>query len=155
MFMTPECSDLYEDWYCDQKEKNREPEHEILATYYQRKPVHAIRLAMCMHVADHRDLAICTTCFNQAVRILDWTETFLPDLLACMFKTASGEDHDRVLRIIRHHKGVISHSDLVRKWQIRGNSQTLRIILASLKESGRIEEINDRIQHIYVLKKEG
>lgn len=151
MIMSSECQSFYESWYCSEKEKNLEPEYEMLATYYQRKPSHAIRIAMCLHVAEHRNMCICSGCLETAVKILEWTEKFLPDVLKEMFKTSSGEDHDRVLQLIRSNGGVIEHSVLVRKWQSRGNAQQLRTILGSLKEGGLIREDHNKLQHTYIL----
>src|SRR4029077_19429685 len=76
------------------KRATRAAEHEILATYYQRKPDHAKRIAICLHLAEHANLTLCLSCFTRAVEILDWIERFIPALLRQMFKTSSGHSAD-------------------------------------------------------------
>jgi len=148
-----QASDAYTSWYSAHKRASRNAEHEILATYYQRKPDHAKRVAICMHLAEHGNLTLCLPCFTRAVEILDWIERFIPNLLRQMFKTSSGHNADIVLTAIRNAGGVIDHSDLLRRIQHRLNGQELKPILGSLKDSGVIDEHVDKLEHVYYIKR--
>jgi hypothetical protein len=140
----------YFDWYKWHKDATKDPEHELLSTYLQRKPDHAKRIAILFHIAEHGDLNLCSECFDRAVAILDWTEKFLPSLLKQMFRTQMGAEQDLVLRAIRTMPGgVVQHSDLVRRMQYRMNAQQLRAIIGTLKEGGRIEEWHGNLGHLY------
>jgi len=150
MVMEHRCDKAYRQWYVEQKEVWKNPESEIMATYYQRKPGHVIRIAMCLHIAEHRTLMMCEGCFMRAVKIVDWTEKFLPPMLKKMFKTQAGAEQELVLRTIRSVGGVIDHSDLLRKVQYQMNAGQLRSILMSLKDAKQIEERKDNLQHIYI-----
>jgi hypothetical protein len=143
----------YRQWYSDHKKATRNAEHEILATYYQRKPDHAKRVAICLHLAEHGTLTLCLSCFTRAVQILDWIERFIPGLLRQMFKTSSGHAADLVVTAIRNSGGVIDHSELLRRLQHRLNGAELKPVVASLKDSGVIEEHVDKIQHVYYIKR--
>lgn len=146
------CYRRYEEWYREQKETNKHPEHDLLATYYQRKPDHVQRLAMCLHVAEHGDLTLCVECFDRACRILEWTERYLPGMLRQMFKTSMGADQELVIRAIRSEGGVIDHSRLIRKLGYRMNAQQVRTILGSLKEQEVVEEFRNNLGRLYKLK---
>jgi hypothetical protein len=154
MYMSKECERRYNDWYGEQKEKNTHPEHEILATYYQRKPGHIQRIAMCLHLAEHQDLELCVSCFDRAVSILEWTEKFLPSMLRQMFKTQVGHDQEIILRTLRSVGGSIQHSKLVHKLQYRMNAAQIRGHISSLKEAGMVHEINGNLGHMYSLNME-
>jgi len=143
----------YNEWYNVHKRATKAAEHEILATYYQRKPDHAKRIAICLHLTEHHNLSLCLSCFTRAVEILDWIERFIPALLRQMFKTSSGHSADLVLTAIRNAGGVIDHSDLLRRLQHRLNGAELKPIIQSLKDSGVVAEHVDKLQHVYVIQR--
>lgn len=155
MIMSPECDEYYDRWYRESKKDWKNPENELLATYFQRKGVHTIRIAMNLHLSEHGTLIMCLPCFKRALGLVEWTEKLLPSMLRKMFKTAQGAEQDYVRRAIAGAKGgVIDHSILVRKVQYRMNAQQLRAHVLSLKEGRIVEERHDKLQHVYVLCRE-
>jgi hypothetical protein len=149
--LTPQANQTHVEWYENDK-RTRIVEHDILETYYQRKPSHLLRFAMCLHLAQCRTLVVCEDCWHTARRILDWTERFLPGLASRMFKSSWGEDQDLVLKKIAGKGGHIEHSELVRRMQYRMSAAQVRTILSSLKDAGTIKEVRSAIEHTYVLK---
>jgi hypothetical protein len=145
--------DAYQTWYAAHKRVTRNAEHEILATYYQRKPDHAKRVAIAIHLVEHGTLSLCMQCFTRAVEILDWIERFIPGLLRQMFKTSSGHQADLVLQAIRNAGGVIDHSELLRRVQHRLNASEIKPVIGSLKDSGVIAEHVDKLQHVYIIQR--
>lgn len=150
--MTPACADRYDSWYRTQKSEALSAEHELLVTYYQRKPDHVKRVAICLHLADCDNLVLDLACFDRAILIMDWVEQFIPPMLKRMFKTPVGHEQDLVLSSIKSAGGVIEHSALVRRLQYRMNAKQLREILSSLKEADMVEEIVDKLVHAYRTK---
>lgn len=140
MQLTGACLKMYEDWYRQSKETSKNPEHEMLETYFQRKPTHALRIAMSLHLARCGGLELCTTCFEQSFQLLNYMERFLPSLLESMFKSQSGLESDLVLRKIRSKGGQITHSELVQRLQYKMDAARIRNIISSLKESGDVDE---------------
>jgi uncharacterized protein DUF3987 len=152
IFLDAQTEKAYRDWYnTSHKHELKNVEHEILATYFQRKPDHAKRVAICLHLAEHATLTLCLSCFTRAVEILDWIERFIPGLLRQMFKTSSGHSADLVLQAIRNAGGVVDHSELLRRLQHRLNGAELKPIISSLKDSGIVAEHVDKIQHVYYI----
>jgi len=145
----------YDDWYRGEHQlESRRPEHEMLSTYYQRKPDHIKRLAICLHSTDCRTLNMCLDCFERALALLGWTEQFLPSLLQQMFRSATGAEQEQVLRTISS-VGIIRHSELVRKLGYRMDAQRIKSILLSLKEGNMVQELNDPLfGHAYRVKGE-
>ena len=146
------CEKYYDDWYRAEKKDWKDAENELLSSYYQRKPDHVIRIALCIHIAQCKNLTLCTRCFSEALAIMNWTEKFLPPMLRKMFKTQAGADHEFILNIISSAGGIIDHSDLIRKVQHRMNAPQLRSILASLKDYNLVEERRGKLQHVYIRK---
>lgn len=138
------------EWYENDK-RTRLVEHEILETYYQRKPQHLLRIAICLHLATCKDMVVCLNCWERALKLLTWTEKFLPALAGKMFKTAWGEDQEIVIRKLRGSGGTIQHSDLVRKMQYKMPAAATRNIINSLKESGIVKETRNSVEHSYTL----
>lgn len=151
MTFTKEGLSEYEKWYKWHKRNARNPEHDLLATYYQRKPSHALRVAICLHMAECNDLYLCSDCFNRAVALLDWTEKFLPSMFKQMFRTSNGADQEFILRYVAGAGGSIDHSTLIRKVQYKFNAPQVKAIVASLKEAGQIGEIKNTAMHVYTL----
>lgn len=154
MQMDAQCRAFHKEWYHEHKERTKNPEHPLLATYYQRKPDHIKRVAMCLHLAERYDLLLSLESFEHARAIMEWIEQFIPPMLQSMFKTSMGETHDYVLQALKHGGGLMKHSDLVRKVQHKMDAQKLRSCLASLKEANMVAEVKNNLQHVYFIRGE-
>lgn len=152
MQMTKQCFEAHREWYHAHRLKSKNPEHPLLGTYYQRKPDHVKKVAMCMHMAEYGDLSLTTSSLQTAIAIMDWIEQFIPPMLKSMFKTQLGEHHDYVYELILTAGGVVQHSVLVRRVQHRMSAGQLRTVLAGLLEAERIREVNTSLSHAYLIR---
>jgi hypothetical protein len=144
----------YDDWYrTEHQDVIKHPEHEMLATYYNRKPDHTKRVSIILHVIEHGDLEVCYDCFDRALRLINWTEQFLPPMLEKMFKSQTGEAQEQIIRLIAN-AGKLPHSDLIRKMGYRMNAQEIKTCIQSLKEARRVTEHVDNLKHFYTLMEE-
>lgn len=153
MSFSKQAMNCYVDWYRgDHQIESKQPEHEIMATYYNRKPDHIKRLAISLHMVEHSDFTLCLDCFERALSLLDWLEQFIPRLLEQMFRSSTGEELELVYRSIRQ-AGTIGHSDLVRRLGYKLDAQRVKGIIISLKEAGQVVELNDPLfGHSYQAK---
>lgn len=153
MSFTREAFHLYDNWYRQHKAIARGTELGLLQTYYQRKHDHAKRLAMCMHLAHHGTMNICSECWTLATELLTRVEYWIVPAFKDMFKTGSGLDADLVINTIKANNGVIDHSRLVRSVQYKMDAARLKVVLNSLKEGCLIEEKggHGKLQHCYLL----
>jgi hypothetical protein len=146
--------ELYDNWYrFDHTNEVKNLDHDLLATYHNRKPDHLKRIAICLHVIQHGDMELCDRCFQSAINLLNWTEQFLPSMLQQMFRSQVGEAHDLVLRFIRNEQ-PITHSNLVRKTSHRMNAAELKTVILSLKEARIVKEMVDNVGHYYTIMEE-
>lgn len=153
MEMNRQTRDFHKEWYSHHKEVTKHPEHPLLATYYQRKPDHMKRVAMCLHLVENYNLTLTLKTMEIAINLMDWVEKFIPPMLNQMFRSSMGEQHDFVLTTMKAMGGLVKHSDLVRKVQHRLTAQQLRQVVSSLKEAEQVEEIVNSLQHIYVVRR--
>jgi hypothetical protein len=152
--LDPRAAARYDDWYrTEHQEMIKHPEHEMLATYYNRKPDHVKRIAIILHVIEHRELEVCYDCFDLALRLINWTEQFLPNMLEKMFKSQTGEAQEQIIRLIAN-AGKLPHSDLIRKMGYRMNAAEIKTLIQSLKEARRVVEHLDNLKHFYTLMEE-
>jgi len=148
---TPDARELHRQWYHSHREKTKHPEHPLLATYYQRKPDHVKRIAMCIHMVERYNLLLDRDSLSYAIGLLDWTERFIPPMLTSMFRNQMGEAHEFVLSALRSYGPVVPHAVLLRKVQHRMGAGTLRSIVNSLKESELVQEVRNNLQHVYIV----
>jgi hypothetical protein len=153
MSFSPAAMKCYVDWYRGEHQvESKQPDHEIMSTYFNRKPDHIKRLAISLHMAEHSNFILCLDCFERALSLLDWLEQFIPKLLEQMFRSSTGEELELVYRIIRQ-QGTIGHSDLVRKVGYTMDAQRVKGIILSLREAGQVVEVNDPLfGHSYQAK---
>lgn len=145
MTFSKEAMQLYVDWYRGEHQiESKSPDHEIMSTYYNRKPDHIKRVAISLHMVEHGDFILCLDCFERALSLLNWLERFIPRLLEQMFRSSTGEELELVYRIIRQ-QGTIGHSDLIRRVGYTMDAQRVKGIILSLKEAGQVVELNDPI----------
>lgn len=153
MMMSTGVRKLHKEWYHHHLETTRHPEHALLGTYYQRKPDHMKRVAMCLHMMEQDSLEMTAQSLDLAIKLMDWIEQFIPPMLQTMFRTQIGEQHEWVLSLLRNNGGMIRHSELVRKVQHKLTAQQMRGVISSLREADQVWEIANSLQHIYILKR--
>jgi len=141
---------FFDDWYF--KHHRTPVSNERFAGYHQRKPDHLIRVAMCLQLAEWGGLVLQIGYLQDALKILNWTEQFLPEMFERVTASSVGSDHQKLLGILEKAGGSLSHSHLLRKVQYYMNARQFRECIQTLKESKSIEEKNDPLGRRYLLK---
>jgi hypothetical protein len=133
---SPEAYSWYQNWY-DQK-GGEAHEHKLFSGYYERKPDHMIRLAMCMTLGERDELVITLPALKQALAILDWTEIFLPHAFEEMSQTVQGEELARLLRQLRRLNGQGDYPHLLRLNSNRLTAEQFKRVLETARQAGLI-----------------
>lgn len=140
----------YEDWYSEHH--HQEIRDEKFAGYHERKPDHLLRVALLLRIAAEQSLQITPDAFEEALRILNWTERLLPDVFRTVAATEQGSRQQKILDILHKNGGKLAHSILLRKVQHIMNARTFFESMQTLTESGLVEEINTPVEHAYALE---
>ena len=149
--LEPDARDWYIQWsneLADVGDDNKQ-----YAGYSERKPDNALRLAMCMTVAEQDELKLSIPRLQKAVRILEWIESWLPGTFEQMSQSSVGEDHNRILRQLRSRNGMCGHSDLMRLNSSKLSGKAFRECMNTLIQSKLVDY--DGPTHQYLLTPEG
>jgi hypothetical protein len=150
--MTPAAGKWYDEWYNGQSLRGIEERQ--FSGYYERKPAHLIRLSMLLTLSQQSDaLVIEKTTLERARDILDWLELMLPGAFEQLSQTTIGEDHGRILRLLKKNNGEMLHSDLLRRVSGRMNARQFKDLIATLREAKLIDF--DTNKRVYFLTGEG
>jgi hypothetical protein len=153
MMLESTATKWYKEWYSGHH--GRGFDDEKFAGYHERKPDHLLRLAMLMKLASNRSLTIQIPDLDQALKILNWLETFLPGVFRMVAESTTGELHQKLLKQLANaSEQRMSHSALLRLNQHVVNARQFREAIETLKESACIQEVHTNLEHFYQLLKE-
>ena len=112
--MSAECKEWYTRWYVsNQKQKH---ENKQFSGYYERKPDHAMRLAMLLGISMGKEnhLVMEKEQLAHAVKILDWIEGWLPATFDSLQESLSGANTMLIIKQLKARNGEEKHSILLR-----------------------------------------
>lgn len=149
--MTPAAGVWYDEWYNSQT--LRSTDEKQFSGYYERKPAHLIRVAMLLTLSQHDALVIEKSTMVRSLEILNWLESWLPGAFEQLSQTMVGEDHARILRLLKKNGGEMNHSDLLRRNSGRMNARQFKDLISTLREAKLLD--HDSIRKVYFLTPEG
>lgn len=149
--MTPAAGQWYDEWYNSQTLRGTDERQ--FSGYYERKPAHLIRISMLLTLSSHDALIIEKSTLQRSMQILDWLESWLPGAFEQLSQTVVGEDHARILRLLKKNSGEMLHSDLLRRNSGRMNARQFKDLVATLREAKLIDY--DTAKRVYFLTPEG
>ena len=105
---TDNASEFFNKWYDNlPKELKKEGTIEHLQPYYERKHVHAIKLAMILSASeDYRDMVIHTRHIRSALRMLEDAETYMPRVFSGTGRSTNVEDVERLLNQFERNRSM-------------------------------------------------
>jgi hypothetical protein len=153
---TKEAHAWYLNWYHTRAAHYGDKQY---AGYFERKPDHMIRLALVLLAAKAdpakkgEDIVMTEYDLIQAEKILHWMEIWLPSTFEEMTSSATGEDQQKIIRILRAAGGSMNHSVLLRRVSSRMNSEQFKRYIGTLREALIVEW--DAATKTYTLTPEG
>ena len=150
MKLTKEADTFFDSWYMTIPD---DPPQE-LASFYERKHDHVLKLAMLISAAESSVLSITKAHLESAITAIDYAEQFIPEALAYIGASMQSSVVDLVFSIIRKsHPERMQHSVLLRKVYRRiKNKSDFGDIIEILHESGRINIEVSRAGRSYGVK---
>lgn len=147
--MTPNAQDWFDAWY--RRRDDKVIDDKQFAGYYNRKPDHLIRMAMILSIAEDDGHVIEIAHLEHSLKILNWTEQWLPAAFEQLNINALGEEHLRLLRQIRAAGGKIDYSTWLRKNSARMNGFQFKQHIQTMQEA----KLLDFDGKLYYLTPEG
>lgn len=136
--LTDEAASWWDSWYRKRRLTSADKQ---FAGYFQRKPDHLLRIALCLNASYERAetaLYLTQAVLEQALSILDRAESLLPSLLEELGSTAAGADRQRMLKQIRLAGGKLMHSVWMRKNAAQLNAEQFRRVIDTMKQAREI-----------------
>lgn len=148
---TQQAQDWYIHWYRTRPALRGDKQY---AGYFERVPDHLIRLAMIMRTALNPVATELTDIdLAHSMKILKWTEEWLPSTFDEMTETTTGADQARILRQLRENKGQMERSALLRKNSTKMNAEQFDRCMKTLREAKLVEW--EAVKKTYSLTPEG
>lgn len=139
--LTPDTVILYEDWYKDRIENPNPTGDNRLAGYFERKPMHLLKLAIIVSATHRDDLIITEQDLKEAMKLFDRIEIHMPKVFANVGKNPINADKDEVLEAIRFTGGM-SMGQLLDKFSYALRKEELAEVLDTLMIIGRVQFTN-------------
>jgi hypothetical protein len=138
VLLTPNAQDWYAHWY-----KTREGighDDKQFSGYFERKPDHLIRLGMILSAAEGGDVFVLEQRhLEHSLRILDWTESWLPGAFESLGATPLGEETARMISQLKKAGGTLKHSDWLRKNSSRMSATQFKQHVQTMREAKLID----------------
>jgi hypothetical protein len=152
VMMSSECRDWYISWYTSNQRTRHE--NKQFSGYYERKPDHAMRLAMLLNVSEGGNhLEMQRSHLQHAVRILDWIEAWLPGTFDSLQESTQGAALGGLIKQLKSRQGGAGHSELLRLNSKKMNALTFKQTIETGVQAGLI--IKDAKSGKYLLTADG
>jgi hypothetical protein len=150
MTFSPECQQLYYQWYRDRTAFLKTQE-ETVVEVMQRSFNHVLRTAMLVHLAECDNMQICAKCFQHSIDMIGYLERSIPQTVNALKQTVGNAELEYVAQQIYKAGGAIDHTSLVRKVSNRMNTTMLKGHIRTLEESGRVKVSTRGAGKYYIL----
>lgn len=133
----PDAKDFIEEWYRRTADAYQSEDHRTHG-YYERKPAHAFKVAMLLHLAYSDELVITRRDFEDALKILSQIERKLPKAFQAIGKNPFSSDMDRIKEFIGV-KGKVGREELIGRFYQVATPNVLLELISALVVMGDVE----------------
>jgi len=152
--LVPAANSVYDEWYRERKKQMRYVASDVAVEVIQRGAIHVLRTATLTHMSHCGGLEVCASCMSTGIKLIEFAERRVPEMVDTLSKTAASQDTDYVLDALRRLGGASDHSSLLRRVSSRINARTLRQHIETLVERKAVKEERRGNLRFYVLREE-
>jgi Protein of unknown function (DUF3987) len=137
--LTSTAKSVYEKWY---KERLKDPNptgDPRLAGYYERKPMHVLKIAMLVMASGSNDTVITEEAIQQTFALLNVVEPRMQKVFAAVGKNPLTYDLEQVTGAIVSHPGI-TFSELLAMFRHSVRKEELEEVLETLRAAGFIKQ---------------
>lgn len=156
MRLPVKAQEWYVAWYFRHKARIAEEPLHRLRAYFERKPDYLLRIAMIFAISETKVLEFTVRSFELAEKALTLLEPGLERIYSSVDATLMGKEQKKLLEMIQHAGGRITHSELLRKSHTAlSDSTNFKRLLQVLIESRQIVMSRKGQELIYTYGKIG
>lgn len=135
--LEPDALALYEDWYLERVQQPNPTGDPRLSGYFERKPMHLLKLAIVVSASYRDDLVITKEDLLQAMALFDHIEPRMTKVFASVGRNPLNADKDEVLDAIRETGGM-SMGQLLERYGYALRKEEMAEVLEILVLVGKI-----------------
>lgn len=137
-YLTDEAKEIYTEWYKARTETPNPTGDPRLNGYFERKPMHLLKLAMIVSASKKDETLITAEDLVDAMKLFDRVEIRMPQVFASVGKNPINADKEEVLATIKAHPEGLPLSYLLDKFSHALRKDELWEVLDTLFVIGRI-----------------
>jgi len=149
--LTPEAKDMYEDWYQARIEQPNETGDPRLNGYYERKPMHLLKLSMIISASFRDKTIIEKSDIELGMDLFAQVEDKMTKVFANVGKNPLTVDYDEIEAAILKSGGQANFAELMGKFKHSVRKEELGEVLDTLVAMGKIVPGNNKT---YTTKKQ-
>jgi hypothetical protein len=135
--LAKDAEDFYEEWYRERSQNVNPSGDDRLSGYYERKPMHMIKVAMLIAASFRDELIIMQDDVQQAMILLQEVEDKMPSAFAGIGKNPLSLDYGIIIKAIAAEPGI-SFADLMDRFKHNVRKQELSEILDTVISSNKV-----------------
>jgi Protein of unknown function (DUF3987) len=136
--LTPEAKSYYSEWYKSRLEQPNPTGDDRLNGYFERKPMHTLKLAMVVSAAQKNDLRLTQDDIEVSLALLTEVEGKMKKVFANVGKNPLSADMDAVAAAVAAEPQGISHGELIGRFKHSLRKDELAEVLDLLMTQGML-----------------
>lgn len=155
MVFNAECRAFYNEWYFSRKNQLKHVDSETAVEIMERGATHVVKIALNIHASQCEGPNICKPCMEHSIKLLEYFEGKLPDLVRALDRSSHGLDVSYVVKQLDNLGGAADHSTLLRRVSSRLSADQLKRIMVTLEECGYVKISKQNLARYYITVKGG
>lgn len=133
-----EAKEIYRNWYTA-RASNPNPTGDLrLAGYYERKPMHLIKVSMLVAASKRDDLMMIPEDLVQAMELLDKAEQFMPKVFSGVGRNPLFADQQAILDMLLSFDDGFTMAELIQRFGYNVRQEELEEIIGTLVTAGYV-----------------
>jgi Protein of unknown function (DUF3987) len=141
--LSSEGKEYYTKWYLSRLETPNPTGDNRLNGYFERKPMHVLKLAMTIAASMTNDLVLDTFSIEVALGLLEQVEEKMPKVFANVGRNPLSADMDEIDAAIQSAPNGLSNGDLIARFKHSLRKDELAEALEQLLQMGRVKLVSD------------
>lgn len=129
---------VYRTWYKSRIQDPNPTGDPRLNGYYERKPVHLLKLCMIIAASFRDETVIKESDFNDALVLFDQIEAMMPRVFANVGKNPLSVDYDDIAAVVAQHPNGIKLGELMRMFKHSVDMEQLDKVMMALAVMGKV-----------------
>jgi hypothetical protein len=141
--LADDAREMYENWYQHKRHEEKKDADSRLAGYFERKPMHVLKVAMCVAASKRDGLVITTQDLVDGMGLLAATEDGMPRVFAGVGKNVLALDIEMIYANILANPDGISFGSLLDMFKHSIRKEELEEVLETLRMIGKVQALQD------------